>query len=323
MAAHRLPALATLLAASFLIVPPLSGTARAAEPVTVLVANKSKTTTCAEEDNVNYIFSADHGMRGFKVATSLPPYMATIVQDYWAPDFSNCPDTPPAPPVKVYTPPAITLYEDGQILLKGLIDPRFWRPHKAQVRIDQIDWPFLDMVQLWKKTPSGYIEFLMFYPQDGYWRLKSLPPRRLPEVSYGSSFLLGPIEAVDTRPYVDYKRVSFDWKTLTFHIEFAKGGRAQVQVTGLGDEATSELSVTFDPPLPKGTPFASMRSMYVGPGNHDTEHVTVRPEPGAQPVRTPVMGFGSGQVNDIVFGRTELSKHNISAPDMRFFDFVK
>lgn len=296
---------------------------QAAEPVTVAVTNKSRPTTCAEEDNVNYLFSADHSMRSFKVATTLPPYMTTVVQDYTAPDFTNCPDTPPPAPVKVYTPPPIILYQDDQIMLRGIIDPRFWRPHKAIIKVDQVEWPFLDLVQLFKKTPTGFIEILMFYPQDGYWRLKSLPPSRLPEVSYGSSFLLGRIQNFDTRPFVDYKRVTFDWKTPGFEIELAQGGKAKVSLTGLADEGAAELTVNFDPPLPKGTPFASLRSMYVAPHNHDTQQVTTRSAPDAEPQITPVMNYTTGQVNDIVFGRTELSRHNVSAPDVRFFDFAR
>jgi hypothetical protein len=253
----------------------------------------------------------------------LPPYQNTIVQDIRQVVYTHCLHTPPPAPVTVYTPPDMILYQDEEIMLEGQIDPRFWRPHKASVCVDQIDRPFLDIVRLLKKTQSGPVQIVVFYPQDGYWRLKGLPPRHFSNTSFGSSFLLGPIDGIETRPYVDYKRITFDWKTLTFTVEPSRGGKILVQLTGLGDEGTSEVAVTFDPPLPKGTIFSSIRSMYVAPGNHDTEHVTTRSAPGAEPVRTPVMAYTSGQVNDITFGRTELSRHNVSAPDIRFFGFVK
>lgn len=295
----------------------------AGEPVTVAVESKSKPNTCAEEDNVNFIFRADNKMRGFKVSAALPPYMDTYVHDQRGVDYSDCPNTPPPPPVNQYVPPDMILYQDEEIILEGQVDPRFWRPHKATVKVDRIEWPFLDIVRLIKKTASGNIQVLVFYPQDGYWRLKGLPPRRFFTTSFGSSFLLGPVEDIDTRPYVEYKRITFDWKTLTFTVEPTKGGKITVQLTGLGDESTAEASVTFDPPLPKGTIFSAIRSMYVAPGNNDTEHVTTRTAPGAEPIRTPVMEYTSGQVNDITFGRTAYSRHNISAPDIRYFDFEK
>ena len=233
------------------------------------------------------------------------------------------PEHPPATARQpVCTPRHASLPGRGNIL-EGQVDPRFWRPHKATVKVDRIEWPFLDIVRLIKKTASGNIQVLVFYPQDGYWRLKGLPPRRFFTTSFGSSFLLGPVEDIDTRPYVEYKRITFDWKTLTFTVEPTKGGKIVVQLTGLGDESTAEATVTFDPPLPKGTIFSAIRSMYVAPGNNDTEHVTTRTAPGAEPVRTPVMEYTSGQVNDITFGRTAYSRHNISAPDIRYFDFEK
>ncbi|MFO1417304.1 MAG: hypothetical protein U1E83_01405 [Methylotetracoccus sp.] len=307
----------------FLALAAMSQYANSSEPVTVLVENRSFPNTCAEEDNITYIFKADNGMRSFKVSAALPSYLPQIVQDIRQVDFANCPHTPPPPPVTVYTPPDMILYQDEEIMLEGQVDPRFWRPHKASVRVDQLEWPFLDIVRLLKKTPSGPVQVLVFYPQDGYWRLKGLPPRRFANTSFGSSFLLGPVEAIDKRPYVEYKRITFDWNTLSFTVETVKGGKIIVQLTALGDESTSEVTVTFDPPLPKGTIFSSIRSMYVGPGNHDTEHVTTRTAPDAEPVRTPVMAFKSGQVNDILFSRTELSRHNVSAPDIRYFNFAK
>ena len=65
----------------------------------------------------------------------------------------------------------------------------------------------------------------------------------------------------------------------------------------------------------------ALRSMYVTRGNADTAEVTYRAGPGATPGTMPVMAFKSAPVSDIGFGRTSLSKHNISAPDLRFSNF--
>ena len=290
-----------------------------ADPITVTATNHSATTTCAEVDNVYYTLEAAK-ISGFAVTASLPPYLKDVVKDHTAPDFSGCKDLNPAPPaLDVYQPPPMILYEDDQIILRGIVDPRFWRPAVASVRVDTTVWPFLDLVQLLKKTPAGPVEFLVFYPQDGSWRLKGLPPMKLPDTSYGSSFLLGPTEE-SSRPFVAYREIVFDKNRLSFTIHLARGGSVIVTPTGL-DVGTTSLDVRFDPPLEGRRPFMALRSMFVTHDNADTAEVTYRQAPHVAARTMPVMAFRTAPVSDIAFGRTTLSRHNVSAPDMRFNNF--
>lgn len=304
---------AILIGLAWPLIPVFAG------PISVTAENHSTPTTCAEVDNVYYTFKAAK-IAEFAVTASLPPYLKEVVKDHTASDFSGCKEiNPPPAPLSVYQPPPMILYEDDQVILRGIVDPRFWRPAVSSVRVDTTVWPFLDLVQLFKKTPAGPIEFLVFYPQDGSWRLKGLPPMKLPDTSYGSSFLLGPTEE-STRPFVDYREIVFDKNTLSFSIHLARGGRLIVTPVGL-DVGTASLDVRFDPPLDGHYSFMALRSMYVTRGNADTAEVTYRAGPGATPRTMPVMAFKSAPVSDIGFGRTTLSKHNISAPDLRFSNF--
>lgn len=295
------------------------GTAGAGEPIAVDLHNKSYKTTCAEEDNVYYTLTSDEVSR-FTVVAKTPAYVSTIVRDSTAPDFSGCTfGHSGGADGSHYTPPTATLWEDDEYVLKGVVYPDFWRPTVVPVTVGKLTQNFLHLVQLWRKTPAGPIEFLVFYPQDGYWRLKALPPSRMREVAYGSSFLFGPIEE-STRPFVAYKTVAFDPKTVAFTIEFAKGGKAQVALKTI-DVGAAAVEVAFDGVDLTKSPFAGLRSMYVAPGNADTAETVVRAAPGAPATSTVVVDWADGKAADVNFARSVPSTHNTSAPDIGFRDF--
>lgn len=296
-----------------------AGGAAAGEPIAVDVHNRSYKTTCAEEDNVYYTLTSEKVAR-FTVEAKTPAYVSTIVRDSTAPDFSGCSfGGSGGADGRPYTPPTAILWEDDEYVLKGVVYPDFWRPTVVPVTVGKLTQNFLHLVQLWRKTPAGPIEFLVFYPQDGYWRLKALPPYRMREVAYGSSFLFGPVEE-STRPFVAYKAVSFDPKTVSFTIDFAKGGKAVVGLKTI-DVGTAAVEVAFDGVDLTKLPFAGLRSMYVAPGNADTAETVVRATPGAAPTSTVVVDYKDGKAADVAFTRTVPSTHNTSAPDLGFRDF--
>eukprot|EP01037_Dinobryon_pediforme_P020548 gene20548-21208_t len=177
-----------LLIATMLTAATAAAPARAdGAGVSVEVTNHSVATKCAEEDNVYYTLAAPKSaagtIAGFSIEARQVPYLGRIVRDSTLPDFTDCSFGQDwAPDAHPYTPPTAVLYEDGQYILKGVVYPDFWRPTVVPVKVGKLTQNFLHLVQLWKKTASGPIEFLVFYPQDGYWRLKTLPPATMPEV---------------------------------------------------------------------------------------------------------------------------------------------
>lgn len=314
MTLTRIGALAGLLAGLALAAPALAGDA-----ISVDLHNKSYVTKCAEEDNVYYTLTSPK-VASFVVEAKTPAYVDTIVRDIRAPDFSGCNfgHSGGADGASHYTPPTATLFEDDEYILKGVVYPDFWRPTVVPVTVGKLTQNFLHLVQLWRKTPAGPIEFLVFYPQDGYWRLKALPPFRMREVTYGSSFLIGPVEE-STRPFVAYKTVAFDPAKLAFTIEFARGGKAVVTLKEL-TVGNAAVEVALDG-VDTSLPFAALRSMYVAPGNADTAATVVRPTPGAAPTSTVVVDYKDGQAASVSFDRPQPSTHNTSAPDVGFRDF--
>ncbi|WP_333821557.1 hypothetical protein [Pinisolibacter sp.] len=297
----------------------IGGAAIAGEAISIDLHNKSYKTTCAEEDNVYYTLTSEK-VASFTVEAKTPPYVDTIVRDITAPDFSGCSfGGSGGADGSHYTPPTAVLWEDDEYVLKGVVYPDFWRPTVVPVTVGKLTQNFLHLVQLWRKTPAGPIEFLVFYPQDGYWRLKGLPPFRMREVAYGSSFLFGPVE-VSTRPFVAYKAVAFDPKKVAFTIDFATGGKAVVALEAI-EVGRSAVEVSFDGVDTSKLPFAALRSMYVAPGNADTAETVVRATPGAAPTSTVVVDYVDGKAADVAFARSVPSTHNTSAPDIGFRDF--
>lgn len=297
----------------------LAGAAQAGEPIAIDLHNKSVVTKCAEEDNVYYTLTSAQ-VASFTIEAKTPAYVDTIVRDRTAPDFSGCSfGGSGGADGSHYTPPTAVLWEDDEYILKGVVYPDFWRPTVVPVTVGKLTQNFLHLVQLWRKTPAGPVEFLVFYPQDGYWRLKGLPPFRMREVAYGSSFLFGPIE-VSTRPFVAYKTVSFDPAKVAFTIDYARGGKATVALTAI-DVGRAAVAVSFDGVDLAALPFAGLRSMYVAPGNADTAETVVRVAPGAPATSTVVVDYKDGKAAEVAFARTVPSTHNTSAPDIGFRDF--
>jgi hypothetical protein len=314
---------AAVLAAGWIAAAATGGVpAAAAEPIGVEVINRSVATECAEEDNVSYQFRADR-IAGYTISVASPAYLGQVVRDITAPDFSKCPwytPPPPSPYAKPYNPPTAVLWEDEQYIVKGVVYPDFWRPTVVPVKVRTVNQNFLHLVQVWKKVAGGgALEFLVMYPQDGYWRLKPLPPYRMHEVTYGSSFLIGPVEE-STRPFVAYKAVEFDPETLTFTLDFAKGGKGFVKLTDL-DVGHAAVRVSYDPPLGGALPFAGLRSMYAGPLHADTAEAIWRRVPGGPAEKASVIDFKTGRAAEITFGRSVVSTHNTSAPDMTYGAF--
>jgi hypothetical protein len=308
----RIAALLALLAA-FL---PAIARAASVDGVAVEVTNASEPVLCAEKDNVTLKFASPE-VRRFKVQATHPAYLAALVQDRHAPDFTACEDLSPAN-TEVRPPRQVTFYEDVETWLTGTTFANFWRPHDVPFRVGDRIERGLHVVQLWVRRDERAEEVLVIYPADGYWRIRPLPPAHMRWTAYGSSFLVGPVET-EGRPVVNIKEIVFDPKTMSFRLSFARGGAATLKVETL-DRDRLVLDVTLDQPV-TGRPFAALRSMYVTEFTADVARLALR-EPQAKGWREePVMTFGQARATDVWAGRLVPSRHNTSAPDMIFNRF--
>jgi hypothetical protein len=295
----------------------LATSAALAADLAVEVVNASKPVDCAEEDNVTVTFTSSR-VRHFRIEAMHPAYLDLLQRDRFAADFTGCaPETVGAQGASA-PPRRTTLFESVDTWLVGLTFSSFWRPARAVVRIGDRVVEGLHLLQLWRIRPMGGEEILVLYPQDGYWRMRPLAPAGMAPTAFGSSFLIGRIEAA-ARPFVDLSEVAFDPQALTFTLKFARGGAAVVHAAG-GDQSRQVLDVAFDRPI-EGAAFAALRSMYVNATNNDVAQIAVRASDAPGWRESAIMAFERASASEVWAGRTAPSRHNTSSPDMTFGGF--
>ncbi|WP_293030738.1 hypothetical protein [Pandoraea sp.] len=299
----------------------LAPLAAMAAPVAVTVANDTRPTRCAEEDNVTFTLSAP-GVEQFRVEALQPAYVGTIRDNHFAPDFTGCDFSGrgnAADPHYTFTPRHKVLYQGRRTRIVGITLPSFWRPARVPVRVaGRADTGF-HLIQIFRKTHGRFVEAMVLYPADGYWRIKPLPAPGLRDSGYGSSFLVGPIRN-EGRPVVDIASIDITPAPLSLVLNFVHGGRAVAALEQI-DSTRTALRFTLSPGSEGGGPFAMLRSMYVAPHNADVSEVRWRD--GRNGVRRvePLPAVTTLRATDVRFGRSVPSRHNTSAPDMRFSDF--
>jgi hypothetical protein len=287
--------------------------ARAA-PVAVTVQDKGRPTKCAEEDNVYAVLAAP-GVRRFTVQARTPAYVAQLRRNVLKPNFKDCSFTA-APRGFRFTPRQVTLYDDGQVRVRGITYPAYWRPDRVAVNVAGRKDGGFHLLQLFVKQGGRMQEVMVLHAADGYWRLRPLPPPQFDIAVYGTSFLVGPVEEAG-RPFVRIREVDIDPKHLTMRALFAKGGEARLTIAHVDRQALT-VKVVLDPVA--GGPFVALRSMYVGPDNADTAELHWR-TPAGQDRTAPAVGFGATQATALAFSRSIPSRHNPAAPDIAFSDF--
>lgn len=311
--------LALLLLSTILLAGPLSAPVRAAslEGLAVDVVNRTEPVLCAEKDNVALAL-ANNRVKSFRIEAAHPVYIGMLARDSFEADWTAC-YFAADPSFKAPTPPRrITFYEDIHLWVVGYTFPTFWRPATVPVRIGDRVETGLHLIQIWLLRDDGAEEVLVLYPQDGYWRPRPLTPTGLRSTSYGSSFLIGPVEE-EGRPIVRFKEVAFDPKARTFTLTFERGGSATLKIAK-ADQNRLALDIAFDKPI-DGGPFAMLRSMYVTEFNNDVARVAVR-EKGAKGWREDnIMKFDRAVATDVWAGRLSPSQHNTASPDVVFNSF--
>lgn len=298
------------------------GAGATAAPATVTVENKTRPTACAEEDNVSLALSG-RGIARFRVEALQPPYLAGIGADTTAPDFSNCNfdgGAHPTDPSYAFKPRRVVLHDGRQWMIVGITLPTFWRPHRVPVRVGQRSEDDIHLLQVFAKKPGAKpLEAIVMYPADGYWRLKPLPKARFGDGVYGSSFLMGPVET-DGRPVVNIASIEVRTQPLAFRLRFVGGGRADVKVAEISRTRTA-LEVALAPPTRRDQPFAVLRSMYVTADNADVSALSWQATPSSAMQTQDLPSVSTLEAAQVRFGRTVPSRHNTSAPDIRFSGF--
>jgi hypothetical protein len=292
-------------------------------PSAALVVNASRVTQCAEEDNVYVKLSGD-GLSGMRIEARQPSYISQLKVDDSKADFTDCHFKDSENPVYHFEPKRLVLWENERYLMIGNTYATYWRPDQVDVVIDGKVTHGIHLIQLHLKDKSepkqGAYEFLVMYPPDGYWRAKPIPKPPLTESTYGSSFLVGPVKE-GVRPVVELAKVEFVPSEMTFRLSYEDGSHGAMHLLEI-DRDRLVLQYEHDRPMPASQPLAAIRSMFVTPERADVAEVRWRASAGGAPTTESVSAFQRATAYDVAFGRSVVSRHNPSAPDMWFGQFM-
>jgi hypothetical protein len=288
------------------------------KPLAVEVTNASTPESCAEKDNVIINF-ASANVRHFRIEAAHPAYIGSVGADRREANWTDC-DIPHDADLPQPTERRVTFYESPFMWVTGYEVSDYWLRRDVPVRIGERVEHNLTMLQLWVFVRGKAEQVLVLYPTSGFWRIHPLPPANLAWTSYGSSFLVGPIERKQM-PVVEFKEISFHPESRTFRLAFADGGTGTIKVSEIDDDHIV-LDVGFDQVI-AGKPLAALSSMYVTEFNADVARIALQQPEEKTWLEAPIIAFGTARATKAWMGRVLPSRHNISAPDMVFSGFAE
>jgi len=291
-------------------------------PGAATLINATRTTLCAEEDNV-YVKLAGEGLVGMRIEARQPPYISQLTVDDSKADFTDCNFKQSENPVYHFQPKKVVLWENERFVMVGNTYETFWRNDQVDVVVQGQVTQQIHLIQLHLKDASepsaGRFEFLVLYPVDGYWRAKPIPSLPMTSSTYGTSFLVGPVQEA-LRPVVELAKVEFVPEQLSFRLDYEDGSHGVMHIAEITRDKLA-LEYSHDRGYPGSQPMAAIRSMYVTPEKSDVAEVTLRPAPAGEPLTQPLSALTQRSVEEVRFGRSVISRHNPSAPDMWFGAF--
>jgi len=291
--------------------------------IQAMVINDSRATRCAEEDNV-YIKLSGAGLTGVRIEARQPRYVAQLTVDDSKADFTDCAFDPASNPVYHFEPKQVVLWENERWLMLGNTYETFWRPDHVDVVVHGQVTHQIHLIQLHLKDEteptSGRHEFLVLYPPDGHWRAKPIPALPMTASVYGTSFLVGPVKDA-VRPVVELAKVEFIPEQMSFAIDYRDGSHGVMHLAEVNRDKVV-LEYAHDRALASAQPLAAIRSMFVTVDRSDVAEVSWRASAESEPSTRTLLAFTRAPASEVCFGRSLVSKHNTSAPDMWFGGFV-
>lgn len=268
--------------------------------------NWSKTTSCAEEDNINVPLFTNNNFP-FSITATHPKY--EIVRYTCAADFSgcNCWVLPSNSLANLET--CTELYNDGTYIVELCQETNWWLGADMEVHVNgKIERGH--QVVISKKIAqqdTSLPRFFVLY-QDGNLRLIPQPPVGVKSVCFGSSVIIGPAEVESKRPFAAIERIVVNIAETCLDISYQSGGSAKVQFMVDSSKARVEVTPSYDP----AKPFATFRSMFVSDSVNDVSHITVAD------TSLPILGdWLVLNSHEWSFERKKTSSHNTSSPDIR------
>ncbi|KAL3877032.1 hypothetical protein ACJMK2_034788 [Sinanodonta woodiana] len=210
------------------------------------------------------------------------------------------------------------MYNSGKNLVEGA-NTDFWWLINQTMTVKLVDsgeiFYAADYFRIYDRIPwtkDHYSQIFVIY-QDGNIRLLPVTPHGLDWIPFGSSLLIGQTNPIDIRPSASIRHIDLEVKTLTLQIYYHDGGSLKMKIVPTLTYTSveiSDLKLTKDPQM---HPFMTFRSMWVGDGNADIDHISVDDQ---EPHHIMSM-WHELRGHSMAFFRQCISQHNTLSPDLQ------
>ena len=278
----------------------------------ILAINKSFTTSCAEDDNINIpIFG---NISKFKIEATHPVYPITI--DNCDANFTNCNQTNDT--VYKFNYGEYKPFDDGTTVFLAKRESNWWLPFgmKVIVKLTNKDSVMnnINRIEIFRRIEQtdDWPSFLVLY-HDGNMRLIPQHKFGTKDPCYGSSIIIGPSDTTK-RPTAIIDSLVFYPAETKLIVYYKKGGNSVISLISIDRTKTSiEIEKHFDA---NNAPIAVFRSMFVDKKNCDVSKISWKDTFGNMNTSS-ISSFSDFLSDEIVFFRDSLSNHNISASDIK------
>lgn len=210
------------------------------------------------------------------------------------------------------------IYDDGITVIEAVDIDMWWRINETMtVSVmnprGTLTFDGVDYIRVYRRIPwsnNAFAQIFVMY-QDGNIRLLPITPHGLDWIPFGSSVILGQTDPVDVRPSASISHINIVPEGLTLTIFYTDGGVVTLNIEPSFEETkliVHDCTYARDLSL---FPFFTFRSMYVGDGNSDVDHISS----GDASVRI-LDKWDNLYGHFFSFYRKCISKHNTLSPDI-------
>lgn len=209
------------------------------------------------------------------------------------------------------------LFKDNKYIIEGT-DIDFWYMGENTMTITskytKEESYNMDRIQVYAKLPwsSEYSQVFSLY-HDGLVSLLPMTPHGLDWIPFGTSIVIGPNNASDSRPTSPVKSIELDTINMKFDVEFIHGDHASLYIDAMHRETILTVkynSVMHDRRL---YPLMTLSSMWISDGNSLVDRISVN----SDTERNIIGDWNTLYGLSAVLYRKCISSYNTMSPDLK------
>ena len=210
--------------------------------------------------------------------------------------------------------------DDGQFVFEGIYREPWWLKQTA-MKVEVVDdyvtkTDFHDIANLrvYMKKPyeDGYSQIFVIH-DDGHSRLQPVAAHGIDWTPFGTSFILGPNDPSDVRPYASIRSISIKPSKLRMTITYQNGSVVTLRLIANPKETTLRIVDYKTPADTSQNALITVLSTWIDNGYSFVDHMAV------DGVEEPIMDNLSDDLKKgrrVVFYRKCLSRLNTQSPDI-------